>query len=394
MLLNRITVVLLILLLIIIFIICYKVIHLNNNQNKNKNMNIKWNRNKCPYILGKTYENIFNKYNIQKNNDDWNLYLPCNYDHPKIELEKMPIVKDAKYFMIDNGDKMVAKNLLWQYVSQHYGIDKAKTMLPSSYILSKNEELARFNKEYDQNKLYIMKRNTQRQTGLKITNNKDEIMNGKNLKYVIVQELLQDPYTINGRKLDMRFYVLVICKDNQFSVYVHNEGFAYYTKVPYKKGSPDKDINITTGYIDREVYEKNPLTHGDMRKYLDEPNRYLSQVEKNIKSRGLNISQVFFQRIHTLIRDVLKAYTGHICTSDKFSNNICFQLFGFDVAVSDQLNPMILEINKGPDMSSKDERDSKIKHIVVRDIMRLVEFINEDDVPASNRNGFLKIVDA
>jgi hypothetical protein len=388
--LNRITIVLIILLIIVIFIIFYKYKDLCDVQNKNKNMNIKWSRNKCPYTLSKTYKNIFDKYNIQNNENDWNLYLPCNYDYPKEEIDKMPVVKDAKYFIIENCDKMVAKNLLWHYVSQYYGIEKAKIMLPVSYVLSHDDDMERFEKEYSNDKLYIMKKNIQRQTGLKITNNKDEIMNGKNMKYVVVQELLQNPYIISGRKIDMRFYVLVICRNNKFNVYVHNEGFIYYTKVPFKKGSLETDHNITTGYIDREVYVKNPLTHGDLRQYLDKPDRILSEEEKNIKSQGSSISNVFFKRVHTLIKNVLTVYTGQICSSDKFSNNICFQLFGVDVAVNDKLNPMILEMNKGPDMGAKDERDSQIKHTVVRDIMRLVNVVNEEagNVP----NGFTQVV--
>ena len=362
----------------------------NNNNNINININTKgWNRNECSYIIGETIENIFKKYNIKKTDNNWDIYLPCNYDDPKIEIEKMPIINGAKYFIIDDCDKLVAKNLLWDHVVKHYGLERAKTMLPPSYQLYNEKDMKRFDKkEYDPKKLYIMKKNIQRQEGLKITNNKKEILEGKNDKYVIVQELLQNPYTIDKRKIDMRFYVLVVCKNKHFDVYVHREGFMYYTKVPYENGSIDKDTNVTTGYIDRSVYEKNPLTHGDMRKYLDDSLRSLSEIEQNIRNQGLRISDVFFQRIYYLIRNVFMSFVGYIGTANKFENNIQFQLFGIDVAINDQLNPLILEINKGPDMNAKDERDSQVKHMVMGDIFRIINVIDEKNT----KNGFIQVI--
>jgi hypothetical protein len=212
-------------------------------------------------------------------------------------------------------------------------------------------------------------------------------MNGINDKYVIVQELLQNPYIIDGRKTNMRFYVLVICKNNKFSVYVYNDGFMYYTKVPFKKNTTEVDPNITTGYIDREVYKKNPLTHQDLKKYLDNPNRNMSEIEHNMKNKRLVISEVYFIRINNLLKDIFSAFVGYIGVNDKFVNNTMTQLFGVDIAVDDQLNPMLMEVNKGPDMNAKDERDSQLKNNVVTDMLKTLGIID------NNNNGFVKILD-
>lgn len=349
---------------------------------------IGWSRNQCPYIIGETYENIFKKYGIKQNEKNYNLYLPCNYDNPNKEIGNMPVVKGAKYFIINNCDHAVAKDWLWRNVVDCYGMEKAKTMLPYSYILDSNEDMQRFNKEYDSNKLYIMKKNIQRQQGLKITNDRNEILNGSNEKYVIVQELLDDPYIISGLKTNMRFYVLVICQDNKINVYVYNDGFMYYTKVPFVKGSTETDPNITSGYIDRRVYDVNPLTHDDLRKYLDK-NRNLSNSEQNMKKTGQQISKIYFERIYNLIKNVFVAFAKHFCEPNKLSNNTTFQLFGVDIAVDDQLKPMMIEINKGPNITSHDKRDSELKHNMVEDIFRSVEIITNK---IDRQNGFIKLI--
>ena len=336
-----------------------------------------------------TFSPVIKYNNIKQSDKNWNLYFPCAYDELEKEVDQMPVVKGAKYFIIDSTDIMVAKEWLWRCVVAHYGLEKAQTLLPLSYALSDDIDITRFSNDYKEGKIYIMKKNIQRQEGLKITDKKEEILNGKNDGFVLAQELLQDPYIISGRKTNMRFYVLVICQNGETSVYVYNDGFMYYTKEKFIKGSVDIDPNITTGYIDRQVYIDNPLTHGDLKTYLDDPKRTdLLSVEQSIRNQGLPISQVYFNRIYLTLREIFIAFIGRICKSTKFFNNQMFQLFGVDVAVNDKLNPIIMEINKGPDLGAKDKRDSELKHGVVKDILSLIGSINNN----SNQNGFIKIL--
>jgi hypothetical protein len=381
-----------ILILVIILIILF---FLNEKKNKNKTnienmINVeysetKWNRNECKYYMNQTYLDEFKKHNIKKDDKNWNLYCPCSYDNPRKEIESMPVVKGAKYFIIDNVDYLIAKEWLWKILAKHYGLEKACTIMPKSYILNEESDLERFKQDYTPTKFYILKKNVQRQKGLKITNDKNEIINAKNQKFALVQELLQNPYTIDGHKINLRVYVLVICKNNELNVYVHKDGFLYYTPQKFKRGSIETDVNITTGYIDRKIYEINPLTHDDLRKYFDNPTRNLSNTEQNIRNQGLKISQICFNRINTLIRDIFMAFVGKIGSSKKFSDNIMFQLFGADIAIDENLNAMIMEINKGPDMGAKDKRDSDLKHKVVNDILIQVGAIDKQKIKEESR---------
>ena len=188
-------------------------------------------------------------------------------------------------------------------------------------------------------------------------------------------------------KINMRFYALVTCKNNSLNVYVHKDGFIYYTNCKFIENSLNKDPNITTGYIERQVYIDNPLTHDDLKTYLDN-NINMLDVEKHIKSQGLQISQIFFDRIYHLLRTVFVSFFGRICKSKKMMNNLSFQLFGIDIAINNKLNPMIMEINKGPDMGAKDKRDSDLKHKVMEDLLSITGSINN----VSN-NKFVRILD-
>lgn len=353
--------------------------------------NISWNRNVCDYTMNDTLSDELNKYNIYKSDKNWNLYFPCGYDEINKEIDQMPVVENAKYFIIDNCDEMVAKDWLWKNIVSHYGVDIAKTMIPNGYILYDDNDVLRFNKEYDVNKIYIMKKNIQRQEGLKITKSKDEILNGFNNGFVLVQELLQNPYIISGRKTNMRFYVLIICQKGKTTAYVHNDGFMYYTKDLFVSGSTEEGTNITTGYIDRKIYDENPLTHDDLRNYLDDPNRKnLLEIESKLRSQNMKISQVYFDRIYQLLRAILVTFIGKIGKNNKFFNSSMFQLFGIDVAVDNTLNPMVMEINKGPDMGAKDKRDSDLKHGVMSDVLTIIGTVDKND---SREPKFIKLLD-
>jgi len=347
---------------------------------------IYWNQNKCDYSLGKTMDNVLKRNNIIKSGDKWQIYFPCGYDEINNELNKMPVREGARYFIIDNSDTISAKEWLWLNVLKHHGYNKTISMLPKSYVLYLPDDIKLFDKEYNSNKTYIMKKNIQRQEGLKITKDKNEIMNGAKNGYTIVQELLENPYLIDGRKINLRFYLLFVCKGNSTDVYAFNDGFMYYTKAQYKSNSLEADVNITTGYIDRKVYEKNPLTHNDFKVYLDKPDRVLSKEEAVMKGQNLSISQVVFERINRLLRDVCMSFIGNINTMQKFKNNVMFQLFGVDVAIDNQMQAQVIEFNKGPSIDPHDERDGQLKQNVIEDAFKIVSGDNSS-------NGYIKILD-
>ena len=155
----------------------------------------------------------------------------------------------------------------------------------------------------------------------------------------------------------------------------------YYTAELFKKNSTDSKVNITTGYIDRKIYQENPLTHSDLKLYLDSDRQY-NETEQILINHNKNISEYVFNNIYNLIKDIFTVFFDKIGNGKKLYKNTKFQLFGCDVAIDEKLNAKIMEINKGPDLGAKDLRDSKLKHNLVRDIFKTVGLINNDDANA------------
>ncbi len=82
---------------------------------------------------------------------------------------------------------------------------------------------------------------------------------------------------------------------------------------------------------------------------------------------------------------MVNALKDNICRIKKYPDSTLFQLFGADIAPSDKLDAHFMEINKGPDIGGKDERDSKLKYNMLKGIFELVDAKN------CNRNTLNKI---
>ena len=98
----------------------------------------------------------------------------------------------------------------------------------------------------------------------------------------------------------------------------------YYTPELFEKGNPSFKKNITTGYIDRKVYDENPLTHEDFKKYLDDSSRKLTQVEEYyVKTRpNMKLSTYIFTQINHLLKFILETYINTIDIKNIQKHNI------------------------------------------------------------------------
>ena len=347
-------------------------------------------RNQCAASQSDTLINVINE-NFK--NFNHNLYIPCSYDNIEFEYNLMECDQAGMYFIIDNSDIMVAKDFLAMSLYSYYG-DDANKYIPKTWIPYNTTSIEQFKNQYDPTKLYILKKNIQQQKDIKIYNNEFNIINtinknkNEHFPYVVIQELLQNPYLIDDRKINLRVYILLVKYNNEYRIYMYNDGFMYYTASKYESNSLDLKVNITTGYIDREVYEKNPLTIKDFQKYLDDESRPLTPIEKKIQRYNM-LSEYLMTNILDLVKKVFRIFDNKLGNKEKLKNNLKFQIYGIDVAVDEKLQVKIMEINKGPDLNSKDDRDCAIKYNLIKDAFKTVDILDNDK--NDKNNNFIRV---
>jgi len=284
--------------------------------------------------LPKEVVKMFNSQNIFKVGDPYkaDIYLPSGYTNVEKEYEKLPYDNKKYIHAIKGCDKIASKNYLWKILENYYGRTQACKYMPNSYLLNSIKDKLKLLKDVQNtNKILVLKKNLQRQQGLKFCNSKELSLKKLNEyaedHYVIAQEYLNNPFIINGRKINMRFYLLIVIDQGVKKVFLYNNGFIYYTNKKYEY-STDPSKVVTTGYIDRKVYEENPLTHSDFQKFL--------------KNKGINYN-LLFDNVRNLMIKVLKPIFKVI---EAPNGKVNYQVFGIDIQPDKNLDVKLLEINK------------------------------------------------
>ena len=350
-----------------------------NNNIVNKNSNIvnknRYNKNKKPiefykcdkFVIGKIVKTVLSDNNILRNKNihgDWTLFLPCTYNNIETELinieKNLEDVKNSKnnnkqklLFGIHGCDFIVSKNNLWKLLEEKYGRNNAKKLMPETWILSNEDHMKVFKENFSDKKMYIMKKNIQRKLGLHMTNKLEEIINNDDKKFRVVQKYMKNTYMINKRKINLRIYLLIVYKNGRLTSYYYKNGKCIYTNKD-STGSNNLEENITSLNLDMDIYKKNPFDLFELAQYMDNKDYVLliTNIINNLKKLEYSYKKLLLEKNK----------------STKNKKNIYFQLFGLDYIFDNNFNAYLLEINKGPDMSSKNDKDFLLKYRIYEDL--------------------------
>ncbi len=326
------------------------------------------------FILKKISENL----HWIKNNKDWNLYIPCGYNYVEVELKNIKIPtnrKELKYiFGISGCDRFVSKNGLWSIINKYYNRNEAIKYLPESWLYENKKDIENFQNIYNPNDIYILKKNVQRKLGIKLTKNINDIMNADKENFRVIQKYIKDIYLINGYKTNLRIYLLIKQTIYSKEFYLYKEGKCIYTNKKYDDNDLSFESNITSYHLDLDIYKKNPRSFQDLNIYLQKNNKDYNYL---------------WSKIDNLMKKICKALSNVIFLPNYNLKNLTtqFQLFGCDIIFTNDLQPLLLEINKGPDMNPKDDIDEYMKTKLQLDMFKKVGLL-KDDKNKQNNNLF------
>ena len=370
-----------------------------NENNENNENNANTNNKTITYTICKKRRLIPNmlktleKGNIEQVSDKdskWDLYLPCGYNDVEQELKDIKLSnKKQKIFAINGCDLVASKNNLWALLHNKYGRVGASKIMPETYILHDSDDMMMFSQNYKPDKLYLLKKNIQQKKGIKLTYDYNDVMKARHQNYRVVQEYVNDLYLINKRKINLRLYLLITCRNGKVKGYLHKQGKCIYTNKDFNHNDLNKtntnnvnntdniesESHLTSLNLNMEIYEKNPESLIDLRNHLGSRDykTLMTRIEKNIKL-------------------MMGAVDGSICQLKKIDNNLTFQLFGADIIFTNDMIPYLLELNKGPSMGYKSPKDEELKDKVSYDVFSLVGLVPKESSLLNSKNGgFTKI---
>ena len=296
-------------------------------------------------------------YSCNNYNDDIFIFIPTQFNDADSEILKYISGKKTNKYIngIINMDYLASKVNLYTVLKSVYNNETLNSILPVTW---KTNEITR--NDILSGNIYILKKDIQQQKGLYLTDNVNEILElSKNKEYVVVQEFLKDPFIISDtfdnkivdRKINIRVYIFITIFKGKANFYAYKDGFVYYTPNNFRY-SLDLNSMITTGYIARDVYDRNPLTLMDLKEYIG--------IDK-------------YNNFWNLLKSKLNLVPFSSLWQNDNKDNYHFQIFGCDVEINSTFSDCkILEFNKGPDLTAKDTRDQTLKTKMVKDSNNIV----------------------
>ena len=267
-----------------------KTIHIkinNNNSKKKESINIKKNKN-CKLINNKiqlpflaTSNCTFNEAN-NNNNSEQKINLK---DKSRNFIDKK-IIKNNNN--INNNNKMTSKQILYTNLAQQ---------TKGCNILSKN------NPQVYQNST------------------------------IILQKYIEKPLCYNGRKCDMRLWVLLTW---DFNLYLFKEGHFKATSLPYDVNSQDSYVHLTNYSVQKSNKNFAKFETGNEISFKD--------FELSLDNK-INVKKDLLPKVKEIIMHSMKSVANKI---NKLERKICFEIFGYDFMFDENYNPFLLEVNTNP----------------------------------------------
>ena len=189
----------------------------------------------------------------------------------------------------------------------------------------------------------------------------------------IISKYLSNPHLLNGKKYDLRIYVL-ITGVNPLRIYLYKEGLV---RISARKYSLDMNkindtfIHLTNTGINSKseeyIFPKNSTSENANKWNLKTYQHYLERQNINYKEIREKIADIIIKTIICCQHLVVKKLNDYNVNDRSF-----FKIFGFDVLLDDELEPHLLEVNTRPDMHIYDKMDSIVKQNIFVDSLNLV----------------------
>ncbi|OUM64814.1 hypothetical protein PIROE2DRAFT_8269, partial [Piromyces sp. E2] len=84
-------------------------------------------------------------------------------------------------------------------------------------------------------------------------------------------------------------------------------------------------------------------------------------------TRGLEVTNQLFHEIDLIFINSLRA-VQNVIANDRH----CFECYGYDIIIDDQLKPWLIEVNASPSLTATTSSDRILKHELINDIINIV----------------------
>ncbi|XP_026471545.1 probable tubulin polyglutamylase TTLL2 [Ctenocephalides felis] len=178
----------------------------------------------------------------------------------------------------------------------------------------------------------------------------------------VVQRYVQNPLLIGGYKFDLRLYVCVPSYRPPV-VYLYREGLARFSTDKFTLNDLENPFRHLTNCSINKLGPK----YAEWKERVGMGCKWtLRQLRMYLSQNGIR-DWLLWQRISCLVALTILAQAAAV---PQCSN--CFEFFGFDVLVDEELRPWLLEVNISPGLGNDCDVDSTVKKPLLHEMFDLL----------------------
>lgn len=296
---------------------------------------------------------------------DWDILWYYSTDPPPSLYHN--IDKQRRINHIPGCTALADKWLLFQNLERRYGSNSTeqkntvKRFYPHTWRLPEDrEELSSNFKNNDTKPLIIKSKKGSYGQGMHVVNSIKALPQKGSW---LAQEYLNSPHLINRSKYNIRVFVL-ITDTKPFTAYLYHDAIIDINVQPYSKNSnsfSDQSIHIANTGVQCKQKDLNLEKHFlNLQKWLS-----LLAIETDSNKVWQAVKEVIKKTFLAGADPIHKHASKKIAHSEQ-----CFELFGLDLMLDDELNPWIIECNRTPSMSPK--YSGPLKFNLLKDTLGLI----------------------
>ncbi|EDV21482.1 uncharacterized protein TRIADDRAFT_30320, partial [Trichoplax adhaerens] len=234
--------------------------------------------------------------------------------------------------------------------------------LPNEYTRFVNEFSRRRSFDHQQHNLWICKpADLSRGRGIFIFKDLNDLTYDCS---AVVQHYITNPLLISGYKFDLRLYV-VVTSFHPLTVYVYREGLVRFSTDKFNLLC----LNNVYSHLTNTSINKHGPSYSKDKDIVGPGCKWtFSQLWNYLHNRNINSNDIWL-KINTLV--ILTLLT-QAPTVPQVSN--CFELYGFDVLIDENLKPWLLEVNFSPALSFDCQADLEVKMPLLNDLFDILGF--------------------
>ncbi|XP_060581797.1 tubulin polyglutamylase TTLL5-like isoform X2 [Ruditapes philippinarum] len=351
--------------------------------NKRSSMRTVGERYHMTYKFGnsecKIVRNIFNSHGfheVHPNSSDYNIVWTGAHLKP-FTLRSLSEFQKINHF--PRSYELTRKDRLYKNLQRMQQIKGVKNfdIIPASYVLpgEYQEFCTAFLK--DKGPWIVKPVASSRGRGIFLVNHPDQIPLDEN---IIVCRYISNPLLIDGFKFDVRLYVAVTSYD-PLQIYLFEEGLTRFATVKYEKSMRhmrNHCMHLTNYSVNKKNDEYVKNDDADIEDYGNKWS--LGAMLRYLRSNGKDTAALMMKIEDCVIKTILSVELP-IATACKmfmpFKGN-CFELYGFDIMIDDNMKPWVIEVNLSPSLACDSPLDMKIKSNMLCDLFSLTGIICHD----------------